>query len=229
MNYEQLKWQNSGACELPSLRILDKNGHFYHVVQRASNHDNIFYTELARYRHNLLCRLCAMHNVTIIASVVMNNHTHDILMADALKDISTSIRLVNTEVAHYVRKKSTKKYTNGRRVFETFPFYRAIHDIVDLMTTIKYTFDNMKLIEDKGGIVPFSCFWNMSKGYLSRPYNKNLYSMLFSMTEIELYNFLNEHDMQQVVQISRERFQHWTAQDNAAVFKVNPDIPWLTV
>lgn len=227
MNYEQLKMKEAKINELPILKVLDKNAHFYHVVQRASNRDNIFDIELARYRNNLLNRLCAMHNVTIIASVVMNNHTHDLLMADILSDISTTIRLVNTEVSHYLRKKSPKKYTNGRRIFESSPYYRAIHDIVDLMIAIKYIFDNMKQLETKGGVVPFSCFWNMSKGYLSRPYNKSIYPMLFGMSEVDLYNFLNENTMQQVIDISRERFKNWTSQDNTNVFKVDPNLPWL--
>lgn len=227
MNYEELRAQETTFEVIPLKRAVDKNGHFYHAVQRAANRENIFDIELARYRHNLLCRICAMHNVTIIASVVMSNHTHDLFMADSLDDVSTVLRIVNTAVSHYLRKKNPKKYTNGRRVFEDVPYYRAIHDIVALMIAIKYIFDNAKALELKGAIVPFSCFWNMSKGYLSKPYNKALYEKLFGLKDTELYNFLNENDMSEVRRLSLEMFSHWTKQDNDSVFKRDPSLPWL--
>lgn len=227
MNYEELRAQETTFEVIPLKRAVDKNGHFYHAVQRAANRENIFDIELARYRHNLLCRICAMHNVTIIASVVMSNHTHDLFMADYLDDVSTALRIVNTAVSHYLRKKNPKKYTNGRRVFEDVPYYRAIHDIVALMIAIKYIFDNAKALEVKGAIVPFSCFWNMSKGYLSKPYNKALYEKLFGLKDTELYNFLNENDMSEVRRLSLEMFSHWTKQDNDSVFKRDPSLPWL--
>lgn len=227
MNYEELRAQETTFEVIPLKRAVDKNGHFYHAVQRAANRENIFDIELARYRHNLLCRICAMHNVTIIASVVMSNHTHDLFMADSLDDVSTVLRIVNTAVSHYLRKKNPKKYTNGRRVFEDVPYYRAIHDIVALMIAIKYIFDNAKALEVKGAIVPFSCFWNMSKGYLPKPYNKALYEKLFGLKDTELYNFLNENDMSEVRRLSLEMFSHWTKQDNDSVFKRDPSLPWL--
>ncbi len=227
MNYKDLLAQETTFEVIPIRRAVDKNGHFYHAVQRAANRDNIFDIELARYRHNLLCRICAMHNVTIIACVVMSNHTHDLLMANSWEDISTVLRMVNTTVSHYLRKKNPKKYTNGRRIFEDYPYYRAIHDIVALMIAIKYIFDNAKALEVKGTIIPFSCFWNMSKGYLSKPYNKTLYEKLFNLKDVELYNFLNTNEMSNVRKLSIERFKHWTKQDNNNVFKRDPTLPWL--
>ena len=212
---------------IPLLRILDKNGHFYHVVQRASGRDNIYDGELAKYRHNLLCRLCAMHNVVIVFSVTMTNHSHDILMAEKWEDISTVMRLLNSSVAHYVKKKNAKRYTNGRRVFESRPYYRVIKDIVDLFVTGKYIFDNAKQIEDKGGFVPFSCFWTMSRGILVKPYDRKLYTLIFNMTETEICKLYLENDISTVHQIATTNFGHWTTQDNARLFKVNPDIPWL--
>ena len=226
MHYEQLKAQVPKVAELPELKVLDKNGHFYHAVQRAANRDFIFDFELGQYRHNLLCRLCGIHDVSIIASVVMNNHTHDLLMADTWENIHNVMRLMNTSVAHSVRKRS-KKFTNGHRVFESTPYYRAIRSIEDLMVTIKYIFDNMRQVEVNGGAIPFSCFWSMARGYLPKSYGKSIYLALFGMTEIELFNFLNENSMQDVVRLAHERFQSWTPQDNANTFMLNPDIPWL--
>lgn len=227
MNYMDFRAPDYDLEVIPIQRSVERNGHFYHAVQRAANRENIFDIDLARYRHNTLCRICAMYNVTIIASIVMSNHTHDLFMADCLNDISTVMRLVNTAVSHYLRKKNPKKYTNGRRVFEDYPYYRAIHDIVGLMTALKYIFDNVKSLEVQGIIVPYSCFWNMSKGYLNKPYNKNLYLQLFGMKDVELYNFLNNNEMDKVRELSKEMFKHWTKQDNDNVFKVDPKVAWL--
>ena len=212
---------------IPLLYILDKNGHFYHVVQRASGRDNIYDSELAKYRHNLLCRLCAMHNVVIIFSVTMTNHTHDILVAEKWEDIATVMRLLNTSISRKLRKKNPKKYTKGRRVFESRPYYRVIKNIIDLFDTGKYVFDNAKQIESKGGFVPFSCFWHISQGIIIKPYDKRIYTFMFEMTETEICKLYAENDKHAIHKFALTHFEHWTTQDNDKFFKVNPNIPWL--
>ena len=227
INFSKLWNHELVITTIPLLRILDKNGHFYHVIQRASGRDNIYDTELANYRHNLLCRLCAMHNVIIVFSIAMTNHSHDLLVAEKWEDISTVMRLLNSSVAHYVKKRNSKRYIIGRRVFESRPYYRVIKDIVDLLVTGKYIFDNVKQIEGKGGFVPFSCFKTMTRGILIKPYTRNLYTSIFGMTEIEICKLYEENDISAVYQFATMHFGHWTSQDNAQLFKVNPDIPWL--
>lgn len=213
--------------ELPLLRRIDKNGRFYHVVQRASNRDNIYDADLAKYRENVLCRICAMYNVVILFSVVLTNHTHDILVANNWEDIATVIRLVNAAVSHKVRKKNPKRYANGRRVFETTPFYRAIHDMVALYVVSKYAFDNVKNVVLSKGFVPFSCFWYMENGTLTRPYDKRNYETLFGMSVMELYKLFNENDMGTVRQFALDRYANWTQTDTDRLFKVDASKSWI--
>ncbi len=206
---------------------VDKNGRFYHVVQRAANRENIFDKETARYRTNLLCRICTMYNVTILFSVVMSNHTHDILMAESWEIIAKVMKEVNSALSRKLRKENKEKYTNGRRIFETEPFYRAIHDMIDLMVTSKYVYDNAKSIEDKGKFVPYSCFWQMRNDRLSKPYNKELYPILFGMNEQDLCTFFETHSSGQIANLAAMQYKNWTQKDNDTFFKANPTLPWL--
>lgn len=215
------------SAEIPVIRPIDKLGRFYHVVQRASNRDNIYDSDLAKYRENLLCRICAMYNVVVLFSVVLSNHTHDILLANNWEDIATIIRLVNTAVSHRVRKKNPKKYSNGRRVFESTPYYRAIHDIVDLYVVSKYVFDNVKNVVMNKGFVPYSCFWYMENGNLTKPYNRKIYQILFGMSIEELCSVFNENDISTVKQMALTRYQDWSQADNDRLFKTNVSKPWL--
>ena len=212
---------------IPEVRRTDKNGRFYHIIQRASSRDNIYDAEIAKYRENTLCRLCAMHNVVIIFSVVMTNHTHDVLMGENLDSISNVIRLVNSAVSRRLRKRSPQRYTNGRKVFESDPYYRAIHDIVSLTIVGKYTYDNVMDIKLKNGFVPYSCFSFLEKGTVIKPYNKNLYPSLFGMSEQELCNLYKANDMHAVRQIALNLYKNWTLEDNDRIFKANINIPWL--
>ena len=226
LNFNEIVKQYDADRSSPLNRI-DKNGRFYHVVQRASNRENIYDNEIAKYRANLLARICTMYNVTILFSVVMSNHTHDILMAEKWELIAQVIKEVNSAVARRLRKKSQQKYTNGRRVFEESPYYRAIHDIVALMVVAKYVFDNAKSIEDKGKYVPYSCFWFMRNDRLNKPYRKELYPLFFGMTEIELCNFFDAHTLAEVRTIATQLFKDWTQTDNDSFFKADISLSWL--
>lgn len=212
---------------IPERHITDKNGRFYHISQRASNRDNIFDLEIAKYRENALCRLCAMHEVVIIFSVVMSNHTHDVLMGENIDKISNVIRLVNSAVSRRLRRRSTHKFTNGRKVFETDPYYRAIHDIVSLMVTGKYTYDNVMSVKLNNGFVPYSCFSFLEKGIVIKPYNKDLYPMLFGMSEKELCEIYRVNDIHAVREIALELYKNWTVEDNDKIFKADINIPWI--
>lgn len=209
------------------LRTIDKNGRFYHLVQRASNKENIYDKELAKYRENLLCRISSMYDVTILFSVVLRNHSHDVFMTENWEFISKAIKQVNSAISKKVREKHPQKYINGRRVFESKPYYRALHDIVDLHVVAKYTYDNVAKVEEKGGYVPYSCFWTMEKGFLSKPYNKLIYPALFDMTEIELCNLFKENDITTVRKLAQNRFKNWTQLDNDRLFKADINVHWL--
>lgn len=227
VKFEDLMSSAQPSNEIPVLKPIDKNGRFYHVVQRASNRDNIYDNDLARYRENLLCRICTMYNVVILFSVVLSNHTHDILLAHNWENIATVIRLVNTAVARRLRKKNPKKYAYGRRVFESTPYYRAIHDIVGLYVVSKYVFDNAKNVILNKGFVPFSCFWFMENGNLTKPYDRRVYQTLFGMSVEELYRLFNENDISGVKQLALTQYRDWTETDNDSLFKSNVSKSWL--
>ncbi len=61
LNFNEIVKQFEADRSSPMNRI-DKNGRFYHVVQRASNRENIYDNETAKYRANLLARICTMYN-----------------------------------------------------------------------------------------------------------------------------------------------------------------------
>ena len=226
LNFNEIVKQYKTERSSP-LRQIDKNGRFYHVVQRASNRENIYDNETAKYRANLMARICSMYNVTILFSVVMSNHTHDILMAERWELIAQVIKEVNSAVARRIRKKDSQRYTNGRRIFEEAPYYRAIHDIIALMVVSKYVYDNAKDMEDKGKYVPYSCFWHMRNGRLPKPYRKELYPLLFGMNELELCSFFDAHSISEIREIACELFKTWTKHDNDSFFKTDISLPWL--
>lgn len=226
LNFNEIMKQYKTERSSP-IKMIDKNGRFYHVVQRASNRDYIYDNEIAKYRANLLARICSMYNVTILFSVVMSTHTHDILIAERWELIAQVIKEVNSAVARRIRKKDSNRYTNGRRIFEETPYYRAIHDIVALMVVSKYVYDNAKDVEDTGKYVPYSCFWLMRNDRLPKFYKKELYTILFGMTEIELCAFFDAHTITEVREIATKRFKAWTKLDNDSFFKVDISLPWL--
>lgn len=227
VNFKDLLIEDVGADGVGRIRKIDKNGRFYHVVQRAANRDNIYDKEIANYRENRLCKICAMYNVVIVFSVVMTNHTHDVLMAENWELIAQVLKLVNSAVARKVRKRNSKKYAYGRNVFEETPFYRAIHDVIALMVVGKYVFDNANSVELKGGFVPYSCFSFLKKGYVIKPYNKNLYPMIFGLSELELCTLYAQNDLAQIQEIAKSRFKNWTQHDNDLLFKADISVPWL--
>lgn len=212
---------------IPWHRKVDKNGRFYHATQRAANKEFIFDKELGQYRHNTLCRICTRLNVKILFSVVMSNHTHDVLIANDWADISNALRLVNTSVCHKLRKRYPSKYRNGRKVFESSPHYRVIKGIVDLTTVGKYDYDNVKKVTSKGEFVPYDCFWMLERGVTMKPYDKDVYPKLFGMTEKELCCFYESKNPNEVFKAAKEMFKNWTKQDNDKLFKVDSTKPWL--
>ena len=213
---------------MPLREKVDRNGRFYHATQRVSNKEFIFDKELGQYRHNMLCRICSLRNVKIIFSVTMSNHTHDVLVAEKWMDIVDALRLVNTAVAHRVRKKSPTKYRNGRTVFESSPHYRVIKDIVELTTVGKYDYDNVRNVLDKGEFVPYDCFWFLERGIECKPYDKDIYPLLFGMTEKELCAFYRDNDYKAVYNAAKALFKDWTKADNDRLFKADASVPWLS-
>lgn len=226
LDFNELMGHETNGFVQPKRMRTDKNGRIYHATQRAAGKEFIFDKEIGKYRHNLLCRICARFNVKIIFSVVMSNHTHDVLMAKNVEEISKVLRLVNSAVSHKVREQNPRKYTNGKRVFESRPYLRAIKDIVSLTTVGKYDYDNVKHVLERGEFVPYDCFWALKRGIVVKPYDKELYTALFGMSEKELCDFYESNDSQMVAKLARERFKDWTKLDNDHFFKADFSKPW---
>ena len=83
---------------------IDKTGYFYHVVTKSWNGDRIFNKEIADYRHNLLCKLCGDAGITILFSVTMPNHTHEVFMVPSWEALAQVIRLLNSRVSIQIRR-----------------------------------------------------------------------------------------------------------------------------
>lgn len=205
---------------------INKNGHVYHVIQQGSNREDIYYGDAGVYRHNLLGRLCSKYNAVVIFSVVMPNHTHDVIMAKSWDDVSAIFKTLNGRISHYLRKRNPKRYPNGRRIFNSRPQYKAVTDIVYLFYLGKYIYDNPLPLASEGRFVPYSCFTTMEKGYIPSAYVESLYVDLFGMTCQQMCRIYSQMSKKEVLAYARKRFSSWTQADNDAVFKVNPSIDW---
>lgn len=208
-------------------RKIDRNGQVYHVFQRGRNREQIFTADVAKFRHNMLCKLCADHGVVIIFSVVMPNHTHDVLAAAEWKTISNVMKTLNTKVSQYIRKRSGEKYKDKGSVFDGRPTYKPVRDRVYLFYLGKYLYDNPAYLVEAGRFVPYSCFWMFEKGYLVEPYRKELYIDLLGMTAKELVGIYSFKSKEEVYRLALERFSDWPAERNDAVFKLDCSIPWV--
>ena len=157
---------------------VDKNGHCYHTTQQTRNKMALFNSDIANYRHCILCKLCIRYHVLILFTVVMPNHTHDVLWGKNWETISTVLRLVNTYVVRYVNKNYPKR--KGLPMFNGRPSYKVVKSMDHLFFLGKYTQWNAETKEtpDSPG-PPFSCFWMFPKSTFTSPYNPAIYMELF--------------------------------------------------
>lgn len=122
-----------------SSRNIDKTGLFYHVITKSQNGENIFLAKgCGEYRHRLLCRLCEERGITILFSVTMPNHTHDVLLTPDWKAISEVYKILGTNISKFIRKSNAEKYPKRERILRRDPVYIAIRDIVHLFVLGKY-------------------------------------------------------------------------------------------
>lgn len=211
---------NSKSC------TIDKNGRFYHATQKTWCGLPLFDADIARYRHHMLCELCIKHNVTILYSVVMPTHTHDVLYSDSWRNISTVLQIINSCVVRYASKRHEKR--KGYPMFCERPQYTVVKDIQHLHFLGKYVYDNASSLKIEGRTVPFDCFWMFEKDRLRAQYNRDLYSKLFGKGPKELYDYYRGHTKQEVWRDSKEIFGFWSAAQNDVLFKANPNVPWST-
>ena len=89
---------------------IDKTACFYHVITKSNDGRTIFHSDSGEYRHNLLCRLCEERGITILFSMTMPNHTHDVFLTPSWEALVDVYRNLGMNITKYLRKKDSKKY-----------------------------------------------------------------------------------------------------------------------
>ena len=195
-----------------------KDGTVYHVITKSWRKRRLFDTELASYRKDLLHELCIRFGITILFSVTMPTHTHDVFITPQWSILSHVMTILDSNVAKHVRKYMPDRVKGRKLVFSEDPAYVMVTDMPHLFFLGKYTFGNYLYLKNEGKTVPDSCFWMFEKGYFAEPYNGKLYRRLFGMEAPELLEFYRTHSDAEVMSYARQAFIDWTEDDNAGLF-----------
>ena len=197
---------------------IDKTGYFYHVVTKSWNGDRIFNKEIADYRHNLLCKLCGDAGITILFSVTMPNHTHEVFMVPSWEALAQVIRLLNSRVSIQIRRVFGNRLSKNRHIFSRCPAYMVLRDPVAVICEGKYIFDNPEYLRAENQFVPNSCFWMFEKNYFVFPYDEKIFSELFGMRGDELYLLYSQKSAEEVRAFAQSKFSKWTREMIESVF-----------
>ena len=197
---------------------IDKSAYFYHVVTKSWNGDRIFNREVAEYRHNLLCKLCGDKGVTMLFSVTMPNHTHDIVMTPDWAVLSEVIRLLNTHVSPVVKRNYPERFRRGRPVFNSSPAYMALHDPIALLCTGKYVYDNPAYLREENRNAPHSCFWMFNRGYLASPYDEKVLQKIFGLSARDVFTLFSTNDSATVRDFAIRHYSDWPEEKIRALF-----------
>ena len=203
---------------LASRNNIRKEGTVYHVIITSWRKKRLFDAELAQYRKDLLHEECINHGVSILFSVTMPTHTHDVFITPDWETLSHVIKMVNSNVAKFVRRHMPDKIKNRRYVFSSDPAYVMVENINQLFFLGKYVYNNYSYQKSEGKQVPDSCFWMFEKNYFSEPYDSKLYQKLFRMEPKSLLEFYATHTDADVKEFAGIAFNDWTDEDNRRVF-----------
>ncbi len=203
----------------------DRNGTCYHVITQAWAKETIFYADVAQYRHNLLCEMCADRRIVIVFSAANPNHTHDVFIVQDWKKLASVMRVLNTNVSKYIRRQYPNKVKNGKKLFKEDIAYIRVRDIVHLFYLGKYIHDNPLYLKAAGKPIPFSCFFMFENGYLKEPYREDVYKELFGLTFQEVYRIYSTKSKQEVLKYAQERFSGWTREMNERFFSKPRTVP----
>lgn len=200
---------------------IDKGSRCYHVITQIRDRSRIMTKEIGTYRHNLLCQLCNERNVTLVFSVTMSSHTHDVLFADDWSLISEIFRILNQNLSRRLRVKAPEWSKNSYSVMNGRPKYKAVYDIEYLFYLGKYIFDNAQTITDMGKIAPYSCFWMFEKDRFAPPYKKDAYKTLFGFSPTDIFNIYSTKTADEVRKLSKTLFRKSPDDGRNSIF-VNP-------
>ncbi len=198
---------------------IDKTVVFYHVITRTQGGENHFLTKGAGdYRHSLLCNLCEERGITILFSVTMPNHTHEVFLTPGWEELSDMIRTLNTNLSKYIRRHTTARIGNKQRIFRRYPIYIPIRDIVYLMTLGKYIYDNPNYLRAEKRFIPCETFWMFKTGHMLTGYDEKIYPRLFDLTPAQIYELFSTKSIEQVREYAKKRYAFWTQEMTRAVF-----------
>lgn len=197
---------------------IDKTGRIYHVITKSNDGSVIFHQDSGNYRHSLLCKLCEEIGVTVIFSVTMPNHTHDVLLSPNWNLIPEVYKILNMNLTKFIRKQNPKKYKEGVRILRRYPTYIVVRDIIALFNLGKYVYDNPEYMRKENKYIPHDCFWMFEREYFPEAYDGTLYKKLFGLSPKELVEIYSNMTAGQVINYAKRRFANWTAAQTKAVF-----------
>ena len=201
-----------------SLGNIDKTGCFYHVITKSFDGGTIFRQETGDYRHTMLCRQCSEHGITILFSVTMLNHTHDVLLVPDWESLADAYRVIDQTVTRTIRRRSARHFSKDVRILRRYPTYVAIRDIGTLFYEGKYVYDNAACMKADGKHVPHSCFWMFERNYFPCPYDETIYNKLFGLSPRELLGIYSTRSAKEVMEYANHLASTWTPEATRAVF-----------
>ena len=188
-------------------RNIDKTGVFYHVITKTANGENHFLSRgFGDYRHNLLCRLCEERGITVVFSLTMPNHTHDVFLTPAWEALSEVMRILNTNVSKYLRSKEKEKLAKNRYVLRRCPVYIPVRESAYLFTLGKYIFDNPAFLREENKFVPYDCFWMFRTGHFMDAYDEKLYKKVLGLDPQQIHEMYSSMTKKEIISFSRKAF-----------------------
>jgi len=203
---------------MASGKNIDKSGVVYHVITTSWRKKRLFDMDLAKYRQNLLCELCAKRGITIMFSATLSTHTHEVFITPDWEILSNVIRILNSNVAKYAKKHLGEKLEGWRSIFSPDPAYVLVDSLDYLFFLGKYVYENQQRLKEEGKPVPDSCFWMFEKNYFPEPYKADIYQKLFGMSPADLFSIYKNKTSAEVRLLSKQLFRDWTTEDNRRLF-----------
>lgn len=199
---------------------IDKTGLFYHVVTKSFYGKAIFRRELADYRQILMRNLCEERGITIIFSVTMPNHTHEIFLAPDWSTLAEMMRILNLNVTKQIRMNNKEKFPKKVRILRRNPIYVVIRDIKTLFYEGKYLFDNPQYLKDEKKIVPYNGFWMFESGHFLSGYDQTIYKKLFDMDPDKIFALYTKYSKEEIRAYADRKFSNWTDEMNQRIFYI---------
>lgn len=115
------------------------NTNYFHVMTQGVNKSYIFDSDIdIKHYIKKMYKIKEKYPINIIAYCIMNNHTHMLIEAKSINDLSKFMHRINTSYAHYYN----NKYNRVGHLFRDRFKSQAINDERQLLNCINYIFNN---------------------------------------------------------------------------------------